>query len=77
MDFVYRPDVQVGITEWVNYVCPVKGVRELLEKRDPDLARSELIFPTDESLRGATDLRPLTAEEERDVEAAFQAAIGA
>jgi len=77
MDFVYRPDVQVDITEWVNYVCPVKGVQELLEKRDPELAASELIFPTDESLRGATDLRPLTVEEEREVESAFQAAIGA
>jgi spermidine/putrescine transport system substrate-binding protein len=77
MDFVYRPDVQLAITEWVNYVCPVKGVQELLEKRDPELARSELIFPTEESLKGATDLRALDRDEEREVEAAFQRAIGA
>ena len=46
MDFVYRPEVQADITAWVNYVCPVKGVRELLEKSDPELAESELIFPS-------------------------------
>jgi spermidine/putrescine transport system substrate-binding protein len=77
MDFVYRPEVQVGITEWVNYVCPVKGVQELIERRDPELAQSELIFPSDESLENSTDLRPLHPEEEREVEDAFQRVLGA
>ena len=35
MDFVYRPEIQKPITEWVNYVCPVKGVQELVERDDP------------------------------------------
>jgi spermidine/putrescine transport system substrate-binding protein len=77
MDFVYRPEVQVDITEWVNYVCPVEGVRELLEQRDPDLAQSELIFPSPETLTRSTDLRQLDADEEREVEDAFQRVIGA
>ncbi len=77
MDFVYRPEIQKPITEWVNYVCPVKGVQELVERDDPALASDPLIFPTEESLAGATDLRPLEREEERDVESAFQQAIGA
>jgi spermidine/putrescine transport system substrate-binding protein len=77
IDFVYRPEIQLDITAWVNYVCPVKGVRELLERSDPELARSELIFPSDASLEGATDLRPLDPEEEREVTDAFQQAIGA
>jgi spermidine/putrescine transport system substrate-binding protein len=77
MDFVYRPEIQVGITAWVNYVCPVKGVRELLERSDPELAQSELIFPTPESLTRSTDLRPLAGEEAQEVESAFQRAIGA
>jgi spermidine/putrescine transport system substrate-binding protein len=77
IDFVYRPEIQVDITAWVNYLCPVKGVRELLERSDPELARSELIFPSDESLRGATDLRPLKPDEERELTDAFQRAIGA
>jgi spermidine/putrescine transport system substrate-binding protein len=77
MDFVYQPEVQVDVTEWVNYVCPVKGVQELIEKRDPELARSELIFPGDESLDRSTDLRPLATDEEREVEDAFQRVLGA
>lgn len=77
MNFVYRPEVQVHIAEWVNYVCPVKGVRELMEKRDPALADDPLIFPSDEDLEGATDLRPLKAEEEREVAGAYQQVIGA
>jgi spermidine/putrescine transport system substrate-binding protein len=76
MDFVYRPEVAVDITAWVNYVCPVKGVRELLEKRDPELARSELIFPGPETLATATDLRPLKPDEERKVTEAFERVIG-
>ena len=77
MDFVYRPEVQADITAWVNYVCPVKGVRELLEKSDPELAESELIFPSPESLTASTDLRPLAGKEAQEVESAFQQAIGA
>jgi spermidine/putrescine transport system substrate-binding protein len=77
MDFVYRPEVQVDITEWVNYVCPVKGVRELIERRDPELAESELIFPSPETLVNSTDLRPLEPDEEREMEEAFQRVLGA
>jgi spermidine/putrescine transport system substrate-binding protein len=77
MDFVYRPEVQIDIAAWVNYVTPVKGVRELLEKRDPALAKSELIFPSGETQARATDLRELTPEEERELSSAFQAVLGA
>jgi spermidine/putrescine transport system substrate-binding protein len=69
--------VQVDITEWVNYVCPVEGVRDLLERRDPELAESELIFPSPETLANSTDLRPLEPEEEREMEEAFQRVLGA
>ena len=48
MDFVYRPEVAVDITEWVEYISPVEGVQELLEKRGSDLAKSEIVFPTEE-----------------------------
>jgi len=45
MDFVYEPEVQADIAEWVNYVTPVEGVKEILAERDPKLAQSQLIFP--------------------------------
>jgi hypothetical protein len=52
-------------------------VRELLERRDPDLANSELIFPSKETLDRSTDLRPLAPDEEQQVESAFQRVLGA
>ena len=48
VNFAYEPEVQADIAEFVNYVTPVDGVREILEKRDPALAKNPLIFPDDE-----------------------------
>lgn len=48
MDFVYRPEVAVDITEYVEYISPVQGVKELLDKRGSELAESEIVFPTEE-----------------------------
>ncbi len=48
MDFVYQPEVAVDITEYVEYISPVQGVQELLEKRGSELAESEIVFPTEE-----------------------------
>ena len=45
IDFVYRPEIQAALTEYIQYVPPVKGAREILEKRDPEVAESELVFP--------------------------------
>src|SRR6476660_5034592 len=47
MNYVYDPAVQAKITAYVNYIPPVKGVKEILAKSDPKLAANELIFPSD------------------------------
>jgi spermidine/putrescine transport system substrate-binding protein len=54
MDFVYQPEVAVDITEYVEYISPVQGVKELLEKRGSPLAESEIVFPTEEFTRKCT-----------------------
>jgi spermidine/putrescine transport system substrate-binding protein len=54
MDFVYRPEVAVDITEYVEYISPVQGVKQLLEKRGSELAKSEIVFPTEEFTRNCT-----------------------
>jgi spermidine/putrescine transport system substrate-binding protein len=54
MNFVYRPEVAVDITEYVEYISPVQGVKELLEKRGSELAKSEIVFPTEEFTRNCT-----------------------
>ena len=48
INYVYDPQVQADIAEYVNYVTPVAGVKEILAKRDPALARNQLIFPSEE-----------------------------
>jgi spermidine/putrescine transport system substrate-binding protein len=45
MNFAYEPEVQADIAAFVNYVTPVGGVKEVLAKRDPALAKNPLIFP--------------------------------
>jgi spermidine/putrescine transport system substrate-binding protein len=73
IDFVYRPEIQAAITEYVNYVPPVKGAREILQKRNPEVAENELIFP---DLKEAHNFKTFSPEDEADIEAAFQRAIG-
>ena len=77
IDFVYRPEVQADIAEYVNYICPVEGVQEILAERAPELANNQLIFPDDETLSKAFIFRQLKPEEERELDEAFQKVIGA
>jgi spermidine/putrescine transport system substrate-binding protein len=77
IDFVYRPDVQADIAAYVNYICPVEGVKEILAGRDPALAENQLIFPDEAFLADTFIFRVLKPEEEQQVDEAFQQVIGA
>jgi spermidine/putrescine transport system substrate-binding protein len=59
IDYYYEPEVAARLAAWVNYICPVKGAREEMEKIDPDLAKNQLIFPDDEMLANTFDFMPL------------------
>jgi spermidine/putrescine transport system substrate-binding protein len=54
MNFVYQPNVAAGITEYVEYISPVEGVKEILEQRGSELAESEIVFPTEQFTRKCT-----------------------
>jgi spermidine/putrescine transport system substrate-binding protein len=54
MNFVYRPEVAADITAYVEYISPVQGVKEILEKRKSELAESEIVFPSEEFTRDCT-----------------------
>ena len=54
MNFVYRPEVAADITTYVEYISPVEGVKEILEKQGSELAESEIVFPTDQFTRNCT-----------------------
>lgn len=75
INHVYDPEVQADIAEWVNYVTPVEGVKEILRERDPALARNPLIFPSEEYTRNCTFEPVLGGELGREVTQAFNDAI--
>jgi spermidine/putrescine transport system substrate-binding protein len=77
IDFVYQPEVQADIAEYVNYICPVEGVKEILAERDPALASNQLIFPDEQFLADTFIFRGLDPEEEQELDEAFQQVIGA
>jgi spermidine/putrescine transport system substrate-binding protein len=77
MNFVYDPNVQAQISDYVNYVPPVKGVQQVLQKMDPPLAKSPLMFPDASTLQRAHAFKQLTPEEDDQLNNAFQRVIGA
>ena len=77
MNFVYDPVQAAQITAFVGYVSPVAGVREEVEKLDPDLANDPLVFPDDATLANTKGFAPLSEDVEAEYDAAFSAIIGA
>ncbi len=75
MNYVYDPEVQADIAEYVNYVTPVSGVKEILAKRDPALARNPLIFPSPEYTRKCTSEPVLDGTQGDQVTEAFESAL--
>jgi len=75
IDYVYEPEVQADIAEYVNYVTPVEGVKEILAQREPELANNELIFPSESFTKKCTIQPTPTGEEEQKITAAFEAVL--
>src|SRR4029077_17379220 len=46
MNYYYSPPVAAAVADYVNYISPVQGAREILLKDDPAIAKNTLIFPT-------------------------------
>ena len=61
----------------MNYLSPVKGVKEILVKRDKAFFDNQLIFPDDAFLKDTFIFRGLKPEEEQQLDDAFQKVIGA
>ncbi len=71
MNFYYDPKNAAEVAAYVNYICPVKGAKEEMMKIDPELAKSEWIFPSDATLNESQVFRPLTPEEQAEYSEAF------
>ena len=76
INYYYEPAVAAEVAAYVNYVCPVKGAQAEMEKINPELAKSEFIFPTEKTLANLQVFRALTTEEETTWSEAFQKAAG-
>jgi spermidine/putrescine transport system substrate-binding protein len=74
MNFVYQPEVQADIAEYVQYVTPVQGVDDVLRERDAELARNQLIFPSEQFTSDCSTQPepPGSAEDRQEVTEAFQ-----
>jgi spermidine/putrescine transport system substrate-binding protein len=59
IDYYYDPEVAAKLAAWVNYICPVEGAQQEMEKIDPSLVDNKLIFPDDETLAVTFDFMPL------------------
>jgi spermidine/putrescine transport system substrate-binding protein len=76
IDFYYEPQNAATIEAYVNYVCPVKGAKDVMLESDPDLANNPLIFPPDDYVARLHQFRATTAEEETAWSEAFTKAMG-
>ncbi len=70
-DYFYRPDVAAKVAAWVNYICPVEGAQAEMDRIDPDLALSPLIFPDATILDQSYQFPTLPVEDDTRLRAAF------
>jgi spermidine/putrescine transport system substrate-binding protein len=77
MNYFYDPENAAKLAAYVNYVTPVNGAKEVLERSDPELASNELIFPSAETLAKLQPYPALSAVDEREATAEMQKVTGA
>jgi len=68
----------VPLPAWVNYVCPVQGAQQEMEKIDPELAKSPFIFPTPDYLtkNNIQSFRALDPAEDQEYSALWAKVVG-
>jgi spermidine/putrescine transport system substrate-binding protein len=77
LNFAYTPENAAKITDYVQYVTPVDGVRPILEQTDPKVANDPKIFPTQQEIANCSEdpNPPGDAQDVADVESAFQEVV--
>ena len=74
IDYYYAPDVAAKLAAWVNYICPVQGAQAAMERIDPSLAESPLIFPDDAMLNQSFAFATLPADVDNHLRSLFHQA---
>ncbi len=76
INFYYEPEIAAEVAAYVNYITPVQGAQQAMEKIAPELVDNQLIFPTAETQKLLHVFRNLTPAEETEFTDAFQKAAG-
>ena len=76
MDYYYDPTVAARLAAWVNYICPVAGAREAMEKVDSSLVDNPLIFPDETFLKDTYAFMDLDEKKREEYERDFTQVIG-
>ena len=77
MNYYYDPAIAAEVAAWVNYICPVEGAKEEMEKIDPSLVDNPLIFPDEEFLANAYGFMELDEKTRQSYDKDFAKVIGA
>lgn len=77
MDYYYDPTVAARLAAWVNYICPVEGAQQAMEKVDPSLVDNPLIFPTEEFMAQVFDFMALDEKTQQKYETKYAQVTGA
>ncbi len=73
MNYYYEPEVAAKVAAYVNYITPVVGAKEAMQKVDPKLVDNQLIFPDQATLDKVKIFRTLTNAEQTKYNAQFEA----
>lgn len=73
MNYYYDPKVAAELAAWVNFICPVDGAQDEMEKIDPELAENPLIFPSQDDYAQLAIFRALSDDEETQFAPEYQA----
>ncbi|MFF2188794.1 PotD/PotF family extracellular solute-binding protein [Streptomyces sp. NPDC058155] len=77
IDHYYELPIAAQLAAYINYVCPVEGVRPELAKIDESMASNPLILPDAAMASQSHAFRSLSSEEETAYEEKFAKLIGA
>ncbi|MFD3730866.1 PotD/PotF family extracellular solute-binding protein [Streptomyces sp. NPDC058632] len=77
IDYYFEPRPAAELAAYINFVCPVEGVKDELAKIDVDAANNPLILPDQAMQAKSRAFRSLSTEEETAFETKFAKLTGA
>ena len=76
INYYYDPMVAARVANYINYICPVAGAQQAMEKINPKQVNNKLIFPDAAMWKNLHVFRGLSQAEQISFSTAFQKASG-